>query len=454
MSTRYHQLILEQRLQYQQQLSNKQIRPFVIPRDILSYVVLIGHLSLPPRWRNGLRSPLLLLIVLFSLDTLLHCRTLGFGYGILPGISAAFCVLLSVNYMFLNDPPEVLMRRKGASGDWQSRPMDIGSRLFWVVDLLASPCRIHWSSREGRDKDLRFTATIPANTVPSLRRCLLMLFAVLLGIDILKEYIVADSYLWPAHKDDYPSFSPRWNISSYLLYFSRRLTPFLLVYLAVHLVATTSILVFVYALGPRWAGTWGYESAYSPAFGKLSIISTHGLLGFWGSWWHQFFRTNFTAAAVAINRLVPHRGNVASEKQMHRLLVFTLSGIIHACGSYTMWGSSVPFHSFLFFLLQFVGIGIQTYLPIILQRCGLKADLMPKRVKKVIAFLFTVLWLLITSSFLMHDFAQGGFFLAELPISLLSVLGSTRRSSSALLWDGPGIGWYTSRRWWLSGVTL
>ena len=454
-STRYNQLILEHRLQYQQQLTNRQIRPFVIPRDILGYPALILYLALPPRWRMGLRSPLLVFIVLCSFDTLLHCRTLGLGYGLLPGISAGWCILLAINRMFLNDPPEVLMRRKGASGDWQSRPTDVSSRLFWVADLLASPRRIHWFSRVGLDNNLRFPATIRANTVPSLRACLLRLFAALLGIDVLKEFIAADPYFWPAHKDKYLALSPVWDLSPYLLYFLRRLTAFLVIYLAIHIIAATSILFFVYALGPRWAGTWGYESAYAPAFGELSVIYTHGLLGFWGSWWHQFLRTNLRTAALAINRQVPHGGNITSEKQMHTLLVFTLSGIIHACGSYTMWGPSVPLHSLQFFLSQFVGISIQIFFPVLLQRCGLEADLISKRIKRFITFLFTVLWLLITSPFLVHDFTRGGLWLAELlPFSFLSVMGLSRRSSSALLWDGPGIGWYTDKRWWLSGVVL
>lgn len=454
-STRYNQIILEHRLQYEQQLTNRQIRPFVIPRDILGYVVLIVYLALPSRWRKGLRNPLLFFIILCSLDTLLHCRTLGLAYGVLPGISAAWCVLLTVNRMFLNDPPEVLMRRKGSSGDWQSRPMNLCSRLFWVADLLASPRRIHWFSRVGLDNDLRFPATIRANTVPSLRACLLRLFGALLGIDILKEVIAADSYFWPVYEDKYSALSPLWSLPPYLLFLYRRLTAFLVIYLAIHIIATTSILVFVYALGPRWAGTWGYESAYAPAFGDFSIIGTHGLLGFWGSWWHQFFRTNLRTAAVAINRLVPHEGNVTSEKQMHTLLVFTLSGIIHACGSYTMWGPSVPFHSFQFFLSQFVGICIQIFLPVLLQRCGLKVNSIPKRSRRRTSFTFTALWLLGTSPFLVHDFAQGGMWLAELmPFSFLSVLGLSRRSSSALLWDGLGIGWYTDKRWWLSGVAL
>ena len=469
--TNYKQLIIENRLKYHQQLINRETRPFVLPLGLFNYILLVLCLALPPRSRRILRYPTLLIIILLSGDTLFHCGTLGLAYGVLPGISAAWCVLLSLNHLFLGDPPEKLVRRQGlkegphgqneqqsmlraGSGILQPMPKKLPQRLCWIVDLLGSMRGLHWSSLETHSRGAQLPAIIRANTIPSYRQCLVKLFAALLGIDILKEVIAADPYFWPGHGDKYPLSLRSLNLASFLLHAYRMLAAFFVIHLGVHVVANTGIIVFVYTLGPRYLGTWGCEWACAPAFGDFSVLGSHGLLGFWGSWWHQFFRSNLRAPASALTNLFPTGGHLMVERQIRMAWVFLLSGVIHACGSQTMWGATIPFKQLTFFMLQHIGISIQIFLSLVLESYG-PTMASRLRIRKFANLAFAVLWLLLTAPFLVDDFAQGGFFLGELvPFSLLSILGPSRRSSSVLLYNGLGVSWYTGDRWWQSGIAL
>lgn len=93
-------------------------------------------------------------------------------------------------------------------------------------------------------------------------------------------------------------------------------------------------------------------------FTRGSLLTHLGLAGFWGSFWHTLFRDGLVACAKA---LVPSASLRQQGAQILRIMVvFILSGLIHAAGSYAASRDlNVALRTILFFCAQPVGIMLQ-----------------------------------------------------------------------------------------------
>ena len=464
----YARTIDAYRVSNRHDIENRISDPFIVPLHAFGYLLLIICLLLPRHLQVKLRHAAFSLIVVLSTWTLQRCRTLGLAYGLMIGISCSWCILLSANLLFLHSPlehcqrkierPQAVSGSEGSKkdevhGQWQRRPASIYERLFWTLDLLGSLRDLHWSTtrNESRKPDQKHEN---GKHSMSFLTTLVTLIATCLGLDCLKEIIAIDPYFW-GYIDAYP---PQ-HIKSFLrlpvlIKAYRMLIAFAVFYLSIHMICAAGRLVFVHALGPRVAGIWGHSWAHKRPFGSISSVNEHGLRGFWGKWWHQFFRIQFTAPANA----VIHTLNIREESLFARVcrlfIPFLFSGFIHACGSYTLSGETKPVNSFLFFALQPIGIALQSVVGVRLSMISPFNKLSPRMIR-LCRFMFTVVWLLETFSLMVEDYSKGGFWLTEpFPFSMIQALGVGSQARRHQLWHGCGSSLSMGPDWWRMGLSL
>lgn len=211
-------------------------------------------------------------------------------------------------------------------------------------------------------------------------------------------------------------------------------------------------LVMCLLLGPKVIGQRGESWYYPTTWGSSSNILDKGLNGLWGSWWHQTFRVSFTAPANFLidNEYISKRS--ISSKSIQLFFAFGISGMLHYAGSITQLAKTHHLHSPIFFMLQALGILIQTTL------CGILnpyIKTLPKVIRQMGNCLFVVFWLFSTGWWLADDFARGGVWLWEpIPISPLRGLGFGLEGDGWLCWDTFGYGWYHGKHWRESGLAM
>jgi len=461
------------RVEYDRQLGSQQISPFLIPFDILNYVLLIIYLLFMHKLPGASKAPVFLLIVIASMLSVQNSRTLGLAYGVLIGISSSWCILMSMNLLFFVQPAREFQRKtlcisslkhsdrsRSPAKDrtqWQSMPVSASRRFFWILDLLGSLRLLHWAYGYHRDRGSSTRSSSCSGGSSGFRRSLGKLLLIYLFIDGLKEIIALDPYFWGYTDSDPPDYIKFYLPGKEIIQAYRMLVAFAVIYAALELVTTFGVLLCVNILGPSLAGTWGNKWAYRPQFGKFDSVFTRGLQGFWGAWWHQMFRFMLTSPAKAmINTLHLHKQDVTA-RIVGLVVPFLISGVIHAAGSYTMWGDSSPINSFLFFALQPAGIALQITGSRGLCLLGCFSR-MPQWIRKAANFGFTAIWLLKTFPLLADDFARGGLWLTELtepfPFSLLQILGLGSATRSHSLGIDYRLHIQTGCRWWQVGLAV
>ena len=462
----YASTIYHHRLNFHQQCELQQISPFVIPADISNYILLIVYLMLMRKLPCFSKIPVFLAIVTLSVLSLHSSRTLGLAYGVLVGISSSLCVVLSANLLFLHEPAVDFKRviafnsnsnhngdSEGEEKRWQNMPNSAYKRLFWILDLVGSLRALHWSHGQRQNHVSAGTCKMHPNHT-SLRRNVCKLLLIYLFADLLKEIIAMDPYFWGYTEHDPPDYIKSILPLPALVQAYRMLVAFATFYIALDFGYTLSLLLFVNILGPSVAGTWGQEWAYRPLYGNLNSVATRGLQGWWGAWWHQCLRFMLTSPTNAIiNKLrIRKRGLIAGSLGL--IIPFLISGAIHACGSYTLWGETRPINALTFFLLQPVGIALQIIGSWSLRQLNL-LNKIPPHVRKATNVAFTVFWLLLTFPLLADDFAKGGLWFTEpFPISVLQLLGLGSQARSRELGFDYGLRFQTGFRWWQMGLAV
>lgn len=457
------------RVQYDTRMGSEQFSPFVVPADIFNYLLLITSLMFKQRTSSVSKVPVYLAIVILSCSSLQTSRSLGVAYGVLVGISSSLCVVLSLNLMFLHQSGKHFKRIIACHSNsmhddqsrrtcntleqWQSMPKSAHSRLTWILDLLGSLRALHWSHGQSPSQ-VSGHCKEGTGDKTSFQKDFYSLSLVYLCVDCIKEIIAMDPYFWGYIDHDPPSYVQSILPFTILVQAYRMVVAFATLYLALQFGHTLCILLFVHMLGPSIAGPWGKEYAYRPLFGDTNSVCVRGLQGWWGTWWHQLFRFTLTSPTnTIINKLHVSKGSMI-ERTIRLVVPFLLSGFIHASGSYTMWGETRPLNSFMFFVLQPVGIFLQIMGSRSLVRLNLMSKI-PPLVREVTNVAITVIWLLSTFPLLADDFARGGLFLTEpFPFSVLQMLGLGSEARSYQLWSGYGISLHMGRRWWQTGLAL
>lgn len=209
--------------------------------------------------------------------------------------------------------------------------------------------------------------------------------------------------------------------------------------------------IFGPLLGTR-AELWHYPSI-NGSF--TTCVLDKGMVGFWGAFWHQTFRTAFSAPGVWLSRHGYMDPRSAKGRAIAGLLAFLLSGFLHTLGSVTCLPPSKPHLPAVFFLLCWVGVLVQTTLTGMLRSAGV-GKTSPLWVRRAANFGITFVWLLATQYLLSDDLARAGMFMLEpVPVSLTRAVGLGRPGDSIWRWDAPlWPRFVMGRTWWESGLAL
>ncbi|KAI9874860.1 MAG: hypothetical protein M1830_009199 [Pleopsidium flavum] len=374
----------------------------------------------------------------------------------------------------------LVFAHKTGSFAWQNFPKSITERLDWVSDLVCNFRGMGWNWRisglppppswvqeqlqrndgtkpEKGDSHVGPTGNVRYHTTRNLLRHKLLSFVVgYLVLDVCKVVMMLDPYFWGVFDRPPPSYLPAIiATSSTVLRTYRLVFTLLAIYTALQTIFFLGPLLFVGLIGPKYIGARGEPWMYPDAFGSYRSIFDKGLAGWWGGWWHQTFRFAFDSSSNwAVAKLGWDRKSLKG-KVLHLLIAFSLSGSLHACGSYTMWPPTQPLRGpFLFFFLQTWGIIGQMFAAKVLQRCGITSRT-PKLLRQLTNFLYVHVWFYYTAPLLVDDFARGGIWLFEpVPISLLRGLGFGLEGEGWWRWGGVYLRWHRGRRWWESGVAV
>jgi len=355
---------------------------------------------------------------------------------------------------------------------WQSYPSSFSARFSWVTDLLVNFRGPGWNwaipplptlpphvkARLGEEVDAASRTGVSSiglrrfNTRRELfnsrvPRFILGYFA----LDVLKVIMKSDPY-YTFGPNTYTLPSYLQGLSPLTIRFIHQLVSSLAIIISLEMVFYIPPLTISLLFGPRLFGLRAEPWYYPSTWGSFSNILTKGLNGLWGSWWHQTFRFVFSAPTNYFIREGYFTPKSMTAKISALVFAFGISGFLHAGGSISQFPKTHPSHAPVFFMLQALGILIQTTFCSVFHP---QIKRLPTWLRKTGNLLFTLGWLFETGYWLSDDFARGGIWLYEpIPVSPLRGLGFGDTGDGWWCWEQIGVGWYTGRRWWESGIAL
>jgi hypothetical protein len=279
-------------------------------------------------------------------------------------------------------------------------------------------------------------------------------------IDAIKTLTMHDPYFWGLVHRSPPTYFPftLYAHSPTLTHISRLLITMLAIKTALRTLFALGPLFFCGLLSPALIGARAEYWVYPESWASYLIVLDKGLAGWWGSWWHQTFRFAFQEPSRKIIEVLGVDPRSAGAKAGQLAIAFALSGLVHACGSWTAAGESYPISGpFAFFMVQAAGIFVESSLTQALKPTGL-ADKIPRRVKQVFTFVYVHVWFYFTAHMLCDDFTRCGIWLFEpVPISLFRGLGfGADKRDGWWCWWGLGnvIRWHVGETWLTTGVAF
>lgn len=355
---------------------------------------------------------------------------------------------------------------------WQSYPENLKDRIPWVLDLtfnfrgpgwnwaippLPSPptyvtnqlsSHVDSSSRTGQSS----IGLQRYDTFSALARARIPQFVIgYFVLDILKVIMLHDPYfIFGPTTYRLPSYLQ--GLSPLTLHFTRQAISSASIIVSLEMTFILAPIGFSLILGPRVLGLRAEPWYYPTTWGNFSMILDKGLNGLWGSWWHQTFRFAFSAPSNFLikNGYIKAKSTIA--KMSALFFAFGISGILHSAGSISQFPKTKPHHAPIFFMLQAVGILLQT------TACSILHPLIktfPRPIRQAGNLFFVIGWLLCTGWWLTDDFARGGIWLYEpIPISPLRGLGFGEKDAGWWCWEHIGVGWYKGKHWWESGIAI
>lgn len=467
--------------QWKQAVEDRAYLPFILPYSVFNYVLLILYLLYSRSiWVEKSRYFVFAAIVWLSISTMADCRTLNLDYGVIIGIMSSWCILWSTTLMIFHTPhrdfcrlvklsrkasqqtaheaPAVedpLRKSNGASENprscqqtghedyvWEYMPGNFWPRLGWVLDLLTSLRGLHWSWRSSRIPPISTLHAKDTRRRPF--QAGLWLMFIYIGLDVLNIIAKTDSYFWGVVDPSESYISASHAYHSFITFLC-----LLFVNLAIF---NGPPLLYIHILGPNIVGTLSEPWMHVTAPGPIQSILDDGLRGFWNSWWHQMFRFALSSPGVWLaDRLGISRAFVTI-KWLRVIIAFTLSGIIHACGCYTMWPATSSSKLFLSFMLQPVGMVLQDFIALVARILGVNEM---SKVSGMMRLCFTVFWLWLTFGLAGDEYARGGMWLVEpVPFSPLRCLGFGPVQQGCWLWYGVSPHLYSGAHWWQTGLAI
>jgi hypothetical protein len=370
---------------------------------------------------------------------------------------------------------------------WQPYPHSNSHRLDWVSDLIFNFRGPNWNWRirslpplpnavvESSEGRAHVSETVDPQIDEAswtrIRYAFRSFIRDYVALDIIKVLMNRDPYFWGLAGYNPPpplpfsllSFSPP------LVRVYRLLLSMIGVVFALDIILSLNPLFFLgLSLAfPRFSRKITHQPLeeawmYPEAFGSVNSALENGLAGAWNVWWHQLFRFGFSETSRWVTDLFLSNDEAANKsplyKQLCRLIqvvvAFSVSGMVHAFGSYTQFAETKPLQPFLFFLLQAFGILLQRFLTcsIIPRKVSSKT---PAWLKRAANLIFVSMWFYFTGPLIVDDFSRGGMWLFEpLPVSPLRGLGLGADGEGWVCWRGPFLSWWSGKTWWQSGFRI
>ncbi|KAH8815468.1 hypothetical protein F5884DRAFT_179918 [Xylogone sp. PMI_703] len=357
---------------------------------------------------------------------------------------------------------------------WQEHPEKLSERIGWTFDLLMNFRGPGWNWRiqtmpdlppfvkrdlgepisEASIKGVSSAGIRRFDTGAELLRSAIPKFVVgYLMLDLLKITTMKDPYFLFG-PNDYPLPSHLSALSPWFLRLFRLSLLLACITIALELAFLTVPIFYCFILGSRVLGLRAEPWYYSNTWGSWRLVFDKGLAGLWGGRWHQIFRLYFSVPSdylIKCGLLSP--GQSDSTKLVAAFTAFFVSGLFHAGGSFTNFPETRSLGMVVFFMLQAVGIAVQTMIcrqfkPFI---CRL-----PTRARQAGNFAFAFLWLYGSGHWICDEFARSGLFLYQpIPFSPLRGLGFGHPDERAWCWDNTL--WfrrYRGKHWWESGIAF
>ncbi|PHH61273.1 hypothetical protein CDD81_503 [Ophiocordyceps australis] len=358
---------------------------------------------------------------------------------------------------------------------WEPYPRDASFlyRLGWSLDLIISLRGAGWSTaiasipRPKTPAHIAHGDAVDISAMPRVSRSgyecsmtegsfvrtrLCRLLVCYFFIDFISASCSFDPYFLygPEHTHQRPSYLP--DASPLLVLVYREVATITIVVTTLE-TANCFYSLSTYFLLKKWfparAVLWHFPST----FGSLSQVFDRGMAGLWGAWWHQILRQGFTAP---VTYLFKH-GYLEKKSKLAGIVAvlvsFTLSGSLHALGSFTALPDTNPWRPFSYFVLQAVGVLVQQALSEAL-RCVLPR--VPRTLARITNLVFVVAWMCCTSVLFIDDIASSGVWLSEaVPVSPSRLLGIVPSTGSWWRWtiyEFPR--WHWGTHWWQSGFAL
>ncbi|KAJ6007723.1 hypothetical protein N7540_011699 [Penicillium herquei] len=372
---------------------------------------------------------------------------------------------------------------KHAQFRWQSYPSTLLHRIEWCAGLLfnlrgpewnwraaqlgALPRTVHAQLRSGFVSN-DFSVEEDESYI-SAKKCLRNAFRKLLisymTLDILKVVMMRDPYFRGITADAAPPFPFTFLASIPLgIRFYRCFVSCMGVYVALNYVTSLNpicflglSLLFPDASRRLTAAPLDEPWLYAQSFGPfIAPTLDHGLAGTWGRWWHQLFRYGFTSPGRWVISLYPisWRRSATVKRATYLIVAFSLSGFVHACGSYTQFTKTRPLSGpFLFFISQSVAIIVEgIFKTILLPKLHLQGA--PRWLRRTANGLFVFFWLLYSGIYIADDFARGGLWLME-PVPFSPLRGSGLANGQGWwCWEGTWFGYWSDGTYWGRGIRL
>ncbi|KAJ5933755.1 hypothetical protein N7454_006084 [Penicillium verhagenii] len=479
--------------------------------NLLSWVALVI-----PQSRGGryFRPLVFALSLAFALEVIQDRRALLGGNGYMIGMMMAWWLVWSATLFVFSDVENDFQRIErvassethNSSGNgldgssttlpednptdqqiqfrWQSYPSKLSHRMEWCAGLLFNLRGPEWNWRAPRLGRLprKVHAHLHSGFLASNLRaeddgdhisaksCLSKAFRIFLvsylTLDALKVIMIRDPYFRNTPvADSAPPFPLSFLTSIPLgVRFYRSFVSCMGVYVALQYVTCLNPIFF---LGLSLAfpnasrkltaapldASWLYADTFGPFF---SSVLDDGLAGVWGTWWHQLFRHGFISTARWVLSLLPSSWgeNPQIKRITYVVVAFSMSGLVHACGSYTQFTETRPLTGpFLFFFIQSLAIIVEhTFHTMVLSKLPMSG--IPRWVRRTANGLIVFSWLLYSGPFIADDFARGGLWLMEpVPISPLRGLGLAE-GQGWWCWQGEWFSHWNDGTYWGSGIRV
>ena len=494
--------------------------PFFLWHFVLFIGLSLSALLIPQRRGTRFLRPLVLCLTTgVACDVILRRRSLLGGNGYMPGLLAAWWTIWCGTLLVFNDPErdfERIERRRSGAGShktagqdgnaaakstskepmleehlvWQPYPQGLSHRLNWALGLLFNMRGPEWNWRLPTMDALPPSVQTQLGSSPSVRKpkpttstvdgrsrlraAFMSCLKAYLVLDVVKVLAMRDPYFFtgtisPPPPAPFPISAILPDIP-WVTHLYRLFLAGIGIFAAMSYVTAFNPIIFL-GLSLKFPNAARCLTAapldapwlYPATFGSfLPSLLDHGLAGCWAQWWHQLFRFGFTSCLkwllshlptqLTTNRIVRRTATV--------VIGFGLSGLVHACGSYTQIAETRPIRdTCCFFLLQAVGIIVQDILSSAFLSVFFPSSHHPppRWLRRTANVLFVFAWLVWSGPLVVDDFARSGLFLTEpLPVSLLRGvgLGTGTDGEGWWCWEGAWMRVWDGGSFWERGIRI